>query len=258
LENKCLLEFVKIPKIIFFSNIKMPPMNKSYGKKKKILVKGKKKPVYNKTQNLVSLIKKISLKQQETKHVIRNLLSNTGMQHNVFARVVSNLMYTEQGIGDSGVTLANRIGDSITPIGIKLYVQLSQPVDRPNVTFKLAVLKFHGAVVPPGTVPQTGVTGNVMLDPIDTEKCSVLKTWTYKSNENYWQGSAATSKIITKFFTLWIPLPRKPYVYASDGGSTGKMFQLSFCCAAYDSFGTLITDTVGNISLSSQLYFKDA
>jgi len=227
---------------------------KSQGKKGKYA----KKMPYKSGSKLVALIKKVSLGTQETKHVIRNLLSFSPILHNSYNRVVSNLLYTEQGVQDSGIAFDNRIGDSITPVGVKLYLQFSQPVDRPNVTFRLTVVKFHGSAAPPLTIPVTGISGNNLLDPIDTEKCSVVKVFNFKAKENYWAGTSGTSKQITNFMTLWIPLPKKAYVYGSDGNTQGKMFQLSVGVAAYDTFGTLGTDVIGYISLQSQLYFKDA
>lgn len=233
---------------------------KKYSKKKPMYGKGKKpyarRPAYT-GKSLVSLIKKVSLRTQETKHVIRSILNNSPIFHNSFNRIAANLCYSEQGITDSGTNVLCRIGDTVTPVGVKLFVQLTQPSDRPNVTFKLVVVKFWGGVNPPVTIPQIGISGCVMLDPLDTEKCSVVKSWDFKAGDNYYNGTAASSKQMGKFFTLWLPLPKKPFVYAGDNSTLGKTYQLSLGIAAFDVQTTLPTDVIGYVSIQSQFYFKD-
>ena len=210
----------------------------------------------NTKTDLVKLIKSVSLRQQETKMAISASGAIT-LLHNVSAQVYQNLAATQQGITD-GLSTLNRLGDTVTPIGFKLFVQLRSPADRPNVTYKMWIVKSWGTANPATFLPVKAITGNLLLDPVDTEKCSVVKTFTYKSPSNYWQGSLATSKENCFFKKLWIPLPRTPYVYGGDNGTLGKKFQYTLYCTAYDTVGTLITDNIGSVNVDCCFYFKDA
>ena len=227
-----------------------PPAKKWYKKTKKMY----KKP--NDTKSLVKLIKNVSLQQQETKMTTHD----TGVfvvKHNISSLVRGNLLTTTQGIGDSLGT-ASRIGDTITPVGLKMYMTFRQPTDRPNVSFKVWILKIFGVATPPTSVPVKAITGNLLMDPIDTEKATTVKILTFKYPDNYWQGTAGTSKDMTFFRKLWIPLPKTPYTYGADNSASGKKFQLAMYITAYDSFGTLITDTIGEFACAQCFYFKDA
>lgn len=236
-------------------NIKMPP--KKYSKTKRTT----KRKVYpkRKTQNskgLIKLIKNISLKTQETKIAT----ADSGVlqfYHNTSQVVRGNLFTTTQGITDSTGT-ANRLGDTVTPVGLKLYFTLRQPADRPNVTWKFWILKIWGNVTPPTFVPVKNITGNLMMDPIDTEKATIVKVLTYKAPDNYWAGSLAASKEMVMFRKVYIPCARTPYVYGADNTAAGKKFQMTMYGAAYDTFGTLITDNIASMAVCQVFYFKDA
>lgn len=227
-----------------------PPSRKNYKKTKK----NAKKTMDN--RSLVRLIKNVSLKQQETKMTTHD----TGVLnvfHNTSQLVRGNLLTTTQGITDSLGT-AMRIGDTITPVGVKLYMTFRQPTDRPNVSFKIWIVKIMGNATPPTFVPVKNITGNLLMDPIDTEKCTTVKTLTCKFLDNYWQGTSGTSKDMTFFRKMWIPLPRTPYVYAADNNAAGKSYQLAMYLTAYDTFGTLPTDVIAQFACAQVFYFKDA
>lgn len=206
--------------------------------------------------SLVKLIKSVSLRSQETKMATTDS-TVLPLLHNISTLVRSNLMATSQGVTDSlGIT--NRIGDTVTPVGVKLYLTMRQPADRPNVTFKIWIVRIIGAATVPTFVPVKTITGNLLMDPIDTEKCTLVKSFKFKSKNNYWQGALASSRENTNFQNIYIPLPRKPYVYSADGGPNGKNYQLSMYVAAYDTFGTLITDNIASFACSQSFYFKDS
>lgn len=206
-------------------------------------------------KNLVSLIKNVARGQQETKMAIQSFGSN--MFHNVSLKVFNNNLATTQGVTD-GSALSNRIGDTVLPVGLKLFMQFRQPVDRPNVSWKVWVLKVFGSASAPTFLPRKNITGNLFLDPIDTEACSVVKVINFKADDNYWQGSNATSKESCHFRKVWIPLPSVPYVYSGDNASQGKRYTIVTYAACYDTFGTLETDNIGTINFQSVFYFKDA
>ena len=156
----------------------MPP--RKYTPKRKVVRKKYVKKATNRT-SLVKLIKNISLKQAETKMAIQS--NGFSCLHNVSTRIFQNHLATSQGITD-GSALSNRIGDTVMPIGLKLYLQFRQPADRPNVSWKVWVLKIYGTTSIT-FVPVKTITSNLFLDPIDTEACSVVKVINFKAPPNF-------------------------------------------------------------------------
>lgn len=229
----------------------MPP--KQYKPRRKTTQKKASYRAPTKT-SLVRLIKSVSSKQAETKMCTYN--ASLTIYHNLSTRYGGNLLGTAQGITDS-IGAFNRIGDTINLIGMKFLMQFRQPADRPNVNWKVWILKIKGNPTLPLSVPVKSVTGNLQLDPIDTEKCTVVKQLTFKNPDNYWEGTAGTSKETCFFKKLYIPFKNQKYVYSGDNADTGRDYQLCMFVTAYDTTGSLITDNIGSFLCHNQLYFKD-
>ena len=230
---------------------KRTPLKKSIRRKRRN-VRGR--------SSLAKAIRRIAYKSMETKSTYYDtatgpLYDFTTINHNVSQLVFSNMLATYQGTAD-GTANANRIGDEITPIGIKFYIGMKQFADRPNLNWKFWIIKRSGNTV--GTsVPVKTITGNLMMDPIDTELVTCVKIIKHKAPDNYWSGSLATSKEYCTFRSFYLKLPKKPYKYRSDGSDAGKSYQLSLYVAAYDTTDSLITSNVGKYRVSYQLFFKD-
>lgn len=235
-----------------------------YVRKYRRRVKGR-KPGSKPSKALVKAVKKVVYAVAETKEAMYTSLSVEQIYHNVTKRVIGNLILTRQGVADNpggvaGTTLPTnlvRLGDTIQPISVDLYLQFRQPADRPNVTFRVFLLKFPGQVTPPTFLPVKTVTGNVMLDPIDTEKCRIVKIRTYKAPDNYWANLTAESKEMNFFKKLKITLPKQNYVYSGDDLTNGQSYNLAMYVTAYDTMGTMITDNIGSFQFCSVLKFKD-
>jgi len=210
----------------------------------------------NNVKDMVRLIKSVTLKQQETKLALQDT-TIISQFHNISSLARNNLFATTQGITD-GLGVANRIGDTVTPIGVKLYMAFRQPSDRPNVTWKIWIVKHWGNTTAPSSVPVKAITGNLLLDPLDTEKATAVVIRTFKHPDNYYNGTLGNSKETCFFKKLWIPCSKVPYVYGQDGSNTGKRFQMSMYVTAYDTLGSLITDQIGSYEVSTSFYFKDA
>ena len=89
---------------------------------------------------------------------------------------------------------------------------LQQLADRFG-SFKIWILKHLGEQNPPTFVPVKAITVNLLMDPIDTEKCTLVKSFKFKSKNAYWEGALASSRENTNFQNTYIPLPRTPYVH---------------------------------------------
>lgn len=219
----------------------------------------RKRYVKRNKKSLVSLIKKVSLGTQETKMATQR--STLGLFHNGGLTsagrpqlVFDNCLKTTQGITD-GTGITHRVGDCITPVGVKLYMEFDQPSDRPNVTFKVFVVKIRSHSVQSNLLMKS-ISSNVIMDPVDTEYCQIVATRTYKYGDNYFTGDVNKS---TCFFRkTWIQLPRYQYVYKGDNDQLGRDYQLAVYVGAYDTGGTLPSDIIGNVSFNCAMYFKDA
>ena len=206
---------------------------------------------------IARIAKTVALRQAETKHRINNYDWQT-LYHNSSTRLTQNILQTGQGTNDGPTN--SRIGDEIILRGLKLNFIFRHFYDRPNLTFKVWVLK--GAYSNLGsTLPvKTGSMGNLLIDPVETQKCTVLANKTYKYNHgNYTKqdGDVAVSKEITYTRKIWIPFKNLKYSYDNNDGYHGKWFSVAVYVAAYDTYGTLITDQVGSIAATGEIFFKD-
>lgn len=210
-------------------------------------------------KSLVSLIKKVSLGTQETKMATQRasaqVFHNGGVGSSGKPMLMfENCLKTTQGLSD-GTNLAHRVGDCITPVGVKLYMEFDQPSDRSNVNFKVFIVKIRSHSVQTA-LPMKAISSNIIMDPVDTEYCQIVATRTYKYGDNYFTGDV--NKFTCFFRKSWIKLPKFQYVYKSDNDQLGRDYQLAVYVGAYDTSGTLLTDVIGSVSFNCALYFKDA
>lgn len=228
----------------------------------------KKKRAYKKKTygpKFVKAVRAIAMGTQETKSAV-NFNNNVDHYHNGGVLhtgqpglMLANLLATQQGISDNINSNKNRIGDCIMPIGVKLLFQIRQFSDRPNVSYKVWIVK-HTSSVSPASLGLSNVTNNLMLDSVDTERADakLIKVFRPPSGMSLWTGEPSTSKEVCYHRKIWMRLPRSQYSYNSDGATAGKNYNLALYIGAYDTSGTLLTDVVCQSSVTAVLYFKDA
>lgn len=225
----------------------------------------KKYPAKKYSGRFVKAVRAIAMGTQETKSAV-NFNVNADHYHNGGALhtgqpglMIANLLATQQGISDNINSNKNRIGDCILPVGVKLLFQIRQFTDRPNVNYKVWIVR-HTSSVSPASLGMSGVTGNLMLDSVDTERADakLIKVFRPPQGMSLWTGEPSTSKEVCYHRKIWMPLPRSQYSYNSDGSTAGKEYNLALYVGAYDTSGTLLTDVVCQSSVTSVLYFKDS
>lgn len=241
-------------------------MVKYYRKRKSV-----KKSTATVKPSLYKAIAKISksqaLKVAETKNAVVASIGN-GINHNgdgvhmgMPKLILPNILHTTQGLGDDKGTSQNRIGDAIFPIGSKLMFQVRLPVDRPNTTIKVWIVKYapliSNVLGAPNFLTMNAVANNLMLDSVDTEQFTVVKTMIFKATNTFWVGTNGQSKECTIHRSVWLPFPKRQYTYNGDDSSHGKYHNYGIFAGAYDTSTTLRTDTIGYLDVSSLLYFKD-
>lgn len=224
-------------------------------------------------------VKKAISKNIETKRSVFTTTDGVSIAHNNFITLDSQLLLTTNGPYDPSTTQAqNRIGDEINLKGVALKGMVELLPDRSDVTIRILVVKAAKGDTPTRATLFNGLSGNKMLDTINTERYTVLRQkyvklrapniGTYNSNFNVATGvyNATTSQSFTrstKIWKMWIPgksLIRSGIVkYESDGAQT-KFFDYHVLMYAYCTGATPqdINDVATSNDYIRQMFFKDA
>lgn len=233
-----------------------------YRKKSSKGKRGYKKALYKsaKTKSLISLIKKVSLKQNELKYVDTDH-GKTELYHNIHNSFGINVTSYGPGQGDGD---GQRIGNCVNLSGIKLTLMFYSKFDRPNTKFRLIVYSAPLNTYPPSTSYSSlfdQVTGNVMIDSMDKDIVKVHKNMLiYPKNISanlVGFPEEEMAKEVTSFRKVWIPYRTK--VRYSTDTSTAELTNRSFyvLVMAYDTYGTLVTDNIGAVQCWQRFYYRD-
>jgi len=209
------------------------------------------------TKQLSTMMKKVALSTSETKFKNINipkweLFHNKNKQGSV--NISSSLV--AQGDDDD-----DRIGNEIYLTGIKFRLLLGQKADRPNVTFKIYIVEYDATQA--GTLENSShfyhnVTGNVMLDAIQSHRFKILYQKTFKGTTGSLEVGEV-SKEKTYPISFWVPMKRK-LSFQTDSGtlvSMGMKDNLRIMIAAYDAYGSLQADNIAYAQCCASCYYKD-
>lgn len=213
-----------------------------------------------------SRVKRVLMTSSETKYYDvggenLQLYHNTGRNGAAYCRPMIWNPWATMALGTSRY---NRIGDKITPLGMKIRLWLSNKLDRPNVSYRIVACIFprllDGVAVTDGSVdpaptPQAGTCGNYSIVPWDKEKGIKVLYDKLIRNPTPW-GGVAPQKECSR--TLKIYLKRKssrPIHYNSAGNIINNPFALYVI--PYDAYGTLTTDNIASMAYTYRMYYKD-
>lgn len=210
---------------------------------------------------LVSLIKRVTLKQSETKYRTYNYTQPGAQTHN---NVHSFHLWDAGASGSSviwpgqGTSDADRIGDSLFAVGIKLRMYFQIPSNRKNVTIKLWYLPYNSTQGDPTTYNDFfhNKTGIGLIDPVQTKRYPMLR---YIGKFRLYSRDVTDSADGSILVNKWIPIGRNinfnqdiSYL-PSNLPENGRILYL-----AYDTYTTVATDNViSRASMAATLYFKD-
>jgi len=222
----------------------------------------KSKSGISKRSALVSLIKKVSLQQVETKHAHFSA-ENYQLFHNS-ANINGASLYLTQGVGDNGSGTNNnamRIGDEVIGRGIAFKFWIANKLDRPNVMYRLMIFKYtRDTPLSLGNLLKGAISNNIM-DDANTEKIDIVYQKIFNLQVGYSAAATGTAgdtdgREAHRYLKCYIPLKNRKIHY-NDGGTDPKFFDYGFALIAYDSYGTLITDNIGSFAWERKFYFKD-
>lgn len=234
---------------------KKPVYKKRTFAKKKI---ANRRRTYSKNNSLVALIKKVSLKNVETKST-HKIEENVNIYHNS-GYIYTNILKTQQGTTDTdtGATAySNRLGDEINARGISIKLWIANKKDRPNVMYRIGVVKYQAGSIPTLSQLFVGANGNRMMDKLDNEYITVVYQKVFNLQNNIAFSDPTHTREAHTYRKIWIPLKDKKIIY-NNGGSIPKFIDYAFFIVPYDSYGTLTTDNIASFAYEQQLYFKDA
>lgn len=201
------------------------------------------------------LIRKIVLKTSETKYKTLSCPKQE-LYHNLLHNFGTNLVSVFPVQGDSD---SDRNGDEIYATGIMIRMMFGQKLDRPNVTFKVWVVAYNDNSLDPTTYGNFlhNITGNVLLDAVQSKRYKVLKSMTLKSRGLTTEVGEA-SKEFVRTAKFWIPIKKKIKFIKDDSISSSNYYpHMNIIVSPYDSYGTLLTDNIGFAQASATLYYKD-
>lgn len=204
-------------------------------------------------------------KKSETKNSCFTKTDGLEIFHNNFVECDGNLVKTTQGIASGEATdTGNRIGDKIwiKGVAIKMMVELNERYS--DVTFRLLVLRCGRNDTPSRATLFNGLSGNKMLDTINTERYSILfqKYFKIKAPNPVAVSTDGTSSTIvntvnnagifvgntnqalsrsTKIVKAWIPgakIAKGGVLTYEDGTENPKFFDYKVVLYAYSNYST--------------------
>lgn len=225
------------------------------------------KPRVNASKNLTALIKKVSLRQCETK-TGGFQASGISLYHNQ-TYYKGGLLHSHQADGDpngfgSGNMNAERIGDEIVLRGMSFRFYHETAASRPNVVTKIFIFKHRSGQAPSDANFWCGSNGLGssmirLLDYPNTEKINVLKTMTIQHQPNYanTDGVAQLNRICGTYRQCYINFKDTKIKFEGDGSTFPKLRDIGVAVVSFDANGTLITDLIGYLNYSVRMYYKD-
>lgn len=212
---------------------------------------------------LTRKIKTVTLSQCETKKSSA-VFENEQLSHNK-TFYYTGMLRTTQGVSapdGNNVNQDNRIGDEVIGRGLALKVWLESKVDHPNTKYRVVVFKYNPLATPTidDSIFWNGLNGggadmNRMLDTVNSTRIKILKSFILQNVTQTGIGNNDLTRPIMG--GCYISLGNKKIKYNVDSGTEPWWYDIGMAVLAYDSFGTLETDLVGNISWRHNFYYKD-
>lgn len=270
----------------------MPPKRKASSQKKAAGGGPAKKRM--KPSAMMNLAKKaaqsVFMKQVETKNSVTTSTDGVEISHNNFVVMDTNLLGTSQGVGDPMATgTDNRIGDEINLRGVSIKFMVELNERYADVTFRMFVVKKAKGDTLNSSTFFRGVSGNKMLDTINTERFTVIASKTFKLlapgfgrrggaalslNGSGIDGGTDTGAFVTenafllsratKIVKLYIPgskIKKNRKIVYENSSTQPKFFDYQVILYAYSNYSTSTTEAwnVGRLNdYIRTLYYTDS
>jgi len=227
-----------------------------------------------KGRSFQSRVTQVLMKKSETKfYDIAD--ENVQLYHNnctnsiLFSQIAGiSILYNPWADIAKGYNRNERIGDRITPRGMSLKLWIANKQDRPNVMYRLLIVRMPKTIggiattngnTYPFQTANLGANGNHILLPLDQDKGMKAlydRTFNVQTGDS-WATNGSTLKEAHTLKKLWIKRKKSgPIVYDGAGQFIVNNPILVYLIP-YDSYGTLTTDNIASCSFYCRLYYKD-
>lgn len=227
-------------------------------------------------------------KTVETKHANYTCSDGTEIAHNNFITLDDSVLKTTPGPFDPTLNNADcRIGDEINLRGVKMKLMVELNERYSDVTFKLLVVKCAKGDVPTRDTLFNGLSGNKMLDTMNTERYTIIASRVFKlkgpnqtitndagesayiaplgnnSGISYTTSTSQHMSRATRIVKLWIPgakFRKGGRIQYEQGSSQPKFFDYRVVLYAYSNYST--NQDLWNVGRLNDyvktMYYKDA
>jgi len=206
------------------------------------------------------MIKRVMLKQCETRH--KSLaFENQNMYHNSVSIPLNGLIDVSQGDGEN-----QRTGDEVIGKYLKFKLWLSNKLDRPNVQYRIMVIRVPLELGSGAVNPFEGVSGNKLIDYINTERFTPVyqKFLRVQGNQAIGPNNALGTgydwnfKELSTMHSFKVDLKNEKIKF-QDTGNYPKYQKYTFrlLALAYDAFGTPTSDNIASFAGNVRFYYKD-
>lgn len=220
-------------------------------------------------------VTQVLMKKTETKYFDRGveneqLYHNSGTQQILFPGFIRSIpdWFNPWSFMAQGTTRLSRIGDKITPRGMRVTMFLANKTDRPNTMCRVVVAilpKVLGTTITtarfdPFQSVNSGTCGNYMLLPPDTDKgvrfiYDRIHRMPPQQVSNV--DGPGTKKEMTKIVRLWIKRKNSRDVTYDTSGVDIINKPLAIYIIPYEQYSTLNTDNIASITGNMRMYYKD-
>lgn len=215
--------------------------------------------------------KRVLMKKAETKHILFGR-ENYQVNHNAQISALNTQPLSEANFFNCwrsilpGTGVDQRIGNEVTPRGMSLRLYGENTVNRPNVHHRLIIGTYprinvngtqmsHNNMI---SLDDTGQGSNLLRHKIDDRNVKILYDRVIKNEIGYSDTGAGGARV--HFFKkIWIKRKRASNIVFSDSTVNAVIMNkpVFLMLIPYDSYNTLITDTIATYSYQCKLYFKD-
>jgi len=124
---------------------------------------------------LQAAVRRTLFKNAETKQSQASSTDGQEVGHNSFITIANNVVATTPGVQDPGNSNStNRIGDEITLLKAKFCMMLELNERYSDVSYRILVIKSARGDTPSDSTLWNNLSGNRMLDTINTERYTIL------------------------------------------------------------------------------------
>lgn len=229
------------------------------------------------------IVKKEMNKTVETKRSCASITDGQQIAHNSFITLDNTLFSTSQGSLDpTNNNTFNRIGDEVLLRGISCKMMLELNERYSDVTYRILLVKSARFDVPTAATLFNGLSGNKMLDSINTERYTILYQKWGKIRAGNFGGQTPSGGLLsggglydvggtnvnlysrqTKIVKFWLSpkILKMTVVKYENSSSAVKFFDYNLLIYAYSNYST--SEALGFNVLTvndyiRQMYFKDA